>query len=120
MDRGSWWATVHRVTEELDMTGATEHTHSRSNAEEIRGRKAQNRHPTPSEVHLFLALQSSLRESAGLDHQRSDRSREMGWGLQQPTLISWPTIFLPEAAMKQRSQPQALPICRTESIAASG
>ena len=47
MDRGSWWATVHRVTEELDMTGATKHTHSRSNAEEIRGRKAQNSNDGP-------------------------------------------------------------------------
>ena len=27
MDRGAWWATVHRVTE-LDTTEATEHTHT--------------------------------------------------------------------------------------------
>ena len=26
MDRGTWWATVHGVAKELDMTEATEHT----------------------------------------------------------------------------------------------
>ena len=27
MDRGAWWAVVHRVTKELDMTEATWHGH---------------------------------------------------------------------------------------------
>ena len=32
MDRGAWWATVHRVAE-LDTTEATEHTHREYNNE---------------------------------------------------------------------------------------
>ena len=28
MDRGAWWATVQRITKELDMTEATWHTHT--------------------------------------------------------------------------------------------
>ena len=28
MDRGAWWATVHRVHKELDTTEVTEHAHT--------------------------------------------------------------------------------------------
>ena len=28
MDRGAWWATVHRVHQELDTTEVTEHAHT--------------------------------------------------------------------------------------------
>ena len=28
MDRGAWWAAVHRVSKELDMTEGTEHTYT--------------------------------------------------------------------------------------------
>ena len=85
-------------------------------------RKAQGGYPAPSEgpsweVLLCLVPHSSLGESAGLGHWRSGRNRDVERGsLQQPTLISWLTIFLLAAATEQRSQPRALPICRTKSV----
>ena len=34
MDRGAWWATVHRL-QESDTTEATEHTHTNTQTEEL-------------------------------------------------------------------------------------
>ena len=41
MDRGAWWATIHGVTKESDMTEQLTHTHTHTHTEGHKTRKIQ-------------------------------------------------------------------------------